>query len=202
MDLDSASIASPAPEDLASADHAGLGIRLHADNASMQPHAAGLPANPSQAPDSQQQWQLQQRSHGLDSSAGSHADMHHAGSSYLHAAEGVPSQQAPSTSQGLSQPRGIIHGRTHVPGSPGSLRQDTAGQGSKHGLDEEEEQKAVALQHASSTSAMMSLAKQASQPSWGSHQQPVKKHSRHTGQSPFTAQADHHQNHYKQQSSQ
>ena len=187
MDLDTASSASPAPEDLTSAGPAGFSIPLHAENASMQPHAAGLPAKPSQPlHQEQQQWQLQQRSHGLDSSTGSHAAMHHAGSSYAHGAEEVvPSQQAPSTSQSLSQPHGTTHGTTHVPGSPGILRQDTAGHSSRHGLDEEEEQKAVALQHASSTSAMMSLAKQASQPSWASHQQQVKKHGRHIGQSPL-----------------
>ncbi|KAL3156963.1 hypothetical protein ABBQ38_001221 [Trebouxia sp. C0009 RCD-2024] len=180
MDLDTASVCSPAPENALPAADTPCSPR--AGPARMQPDSALQPVALTQAVQrlskqhyqQQQQQQQQQRELGPTSS---HAAMqpvpdgHPALSAALSArtAERCTPQQGPSTT----------HGRSQAPGNAQSLRQGHAGQSRP---DEDEEQGgAVTLQHASSTSAMMSLAQQAAQFNWNSHQQPVKKHSRLTG---------------------
>ena len=197
-DLEPASVSDPSQEDMALAAAA---FSLPAGRLSVHsnPLHQGASIQPLQQQQQQQQQhdhhlqQLQPRVHGGSSPRSSHAAVRHVNSSFTHAAEGWASQQDTSTSQvgspklgtnhthGMS--RSTAHGSGQAPNSPHGFRQAAAGQGSKHMQDEAEDQGAVALQHASSTSAMMSLAQQASQPSWGGHQSPPKRHSRLTGAS-------------------
>lgn len=185
MDLDTAPVFGAAP----------VNMPPVADTADMQPDSAMHSIAPSQAMQHvshqhHHQPQQQQQQNGKHTPLSSHAamqplyDVHHTASSHNRAADRLtPQQPSPMASQGLSRghgtTRGTTHGATQATGNRQGMRQSP-----RHGhVDgDEEQQGAVMLQHASSTSAMMSLAQQASQSSWHSHQQPVKRHSRHTGQ--------------------
>lgn len=183
MDLDTASACSPALDNLA----------LAADSADMQLdslQAAAL-SQAVQHVSHQQQSQQPQQQQREGIPWNSHAalqplqEVHQAAGAHSYTAERVtPQLQSPSmmSSQGQSQGHGRSHGTTQAPSGPQGMMQGHAGQSPRHGHHEEDEQReAVTLQHASSTSAMMSLAQQAAQSSWNSHQQTVKRHSRHTG---------------------
>ena len=185
MDLDTASGCSPAPGNMLPA----------ADTAHMQPDLTVQSVASSQAMQHvshqnhhHQQQQQQQQQQGKHTPLSSIAAMqplhevHHAASTHDRTAERVTTQQqSPSTSQGSSQVHGTTHSTTQAASGIQGMRQGHAGQSPRHGHDDcdEEQQGAVTLQHASSTSAMMSLAQQASR---NSHQQPIKRHNRHTGQ--------------------
>ena len=185
MDLDTASVCSPAPENMPPV----------ADTVDVPPDSAVHSTAPSQAmqhASHQHHNHHQQQQHGKHTPLSSHAAMqplyevHHTATTHDRTAERLtPQQQSPMTSQGVGHSHGTIHGTTQAASSRQGVRQS-----SRHGQvdGDEEQQGAVTLQHASSTSAMMSLAQQALQSSWNSHQQPVKKHSRHTGQLQHTAQ--------------
>ena len=183
MDLDTASVCSPVS---GSTPPAVETPSPPADPASMQPDTGAQSMAPSQAVQclsNQQQQQQQQRGHApLSSHAAMQPlhELHHA--THGSTAERLTSQQSPSTSQGHSQGHGATHSLTQTSSSFQGLRQSHAGQSPGYGEGEEHGAPVATLQHASSTSAMMSLAQQASQSSWNAHQQPVKRHSRHTGQ--------------------
>ena len=200
MDIDPAAVATSTPE-YASLPSEGQGASEHAAaHSSMQPDAEMHSIAPSQQ---QQQHHQQQVLNGHEGRSNSHVasatglSLHHipqAAGSHGYGAEATIPPQQTSTSHGHSfasaaaQMPGFASSTTQLPGfvpNPGSqsTRQSTA-TGPRHGHGEEEDQGAAPLQHASSTSAMLSLAQQASQASWTNHQQAAKRHSRHTGQHP------------------
>ena len=187
MDIDSASANSHAPDDSASGQQLSGYAAAH-QNLQPDPNMQSVTSTQSHQTDHQQHQHLLLT---RDSQASSHAASAAASasqgvSSHGHAAESTPTQQtgmSHSFASSVAQVPGSGSGTTEMPGFAGSqvLRQGTA-TGARHSHGEEEEQGMVSLQHASSTSAMLSLAQQASQASWASQQQAAKRHSRHTGQ--------------------
>ena len=194
MDIDAASVASPAPEDTSlpsdgqeASEHALAQHSMQTDF-SAQPVALA----PSVHHPQQQMLQSQDGPHSRTAAATALTfSMSQAGSSHGHLTEAVPPHQTASHSFASSaaqlQGLGCASGASQVPGFAAS----PSGQGTRHGtatgsrdsFEErrgEEQQGAAPLQHASSTSAMLSLAQQASQASWAS-QQAVKRNSRYTG---------------------
>lgn len=194
MEIDAGSTSSPAPEE---AGLPGGAAQQHPGYAAAQ-HAVLQPDTDVQSVASSQSLQLshQQHQHMLQSYEAS-ANAHLAPAagvvsqgmgSHGHAAEVMPAQPSAmshSFASSAAQLPGSGSGTTQLPG----FAANASSQGTRHGTasalrhshGEEEEQAAVPLQHASSTSAMLSLAQQASQASWASQQQAAKRHSRHTG---------------------
>lgn len=204
MELDAGTTSSPAPEEAglpggAAQQHPGYAAEQHPGYAAAQ-HAVMQPDLDVQSVASSQSLQLshQQHQHMLQSYEAS-ANAHLAPAagvvsqgvgSHGHAAEVMPSQTATMShnfASSAAQVPGFGSGTNQLPG----IAANAGSQGTRHGIasalrhshGEEEEQAAVPLQHASSTSAMLSLAQQASQASWASQQQAAKRHSRHTGHS-------------------
>ncbi len=190
MDIDAASANSHAPDDSASGQQLSGYAAAH-QNLQPDPNMQSVTSTQSRQPDHQQYQHLLLT---RDSQASSHAASAAASASrgvsnHGHAAESTSAQQtgmSHSFASSAAQGPGFGSGTTQMPGFAGNsgsqvLRQGTA-TGPRHSHGEEEEQGTVPLQHASSTSAMLSLAQQASQASWASQQQAAKRHSRHTGQ--------------------
>ena len=187
MDIDAATANSHAPDD----GQQLSGYASAHQNLQPDPDMQPVTSTHSHLPDHQQHQHLlltreaQATSHAASAAAPTSQGV----SSHGHAAESTAAQQtgmSHSFASSAAQVPGFGSGMTQVPGfggNPGSqvLRQGTA-TGPRHSHGEEEGQGAVPLQHASSTSAMLSLAQQASQASWASQQQAAKRHSRHTGQ--------------------
>jgi len=190
MDIDAASANSHAPDDSASGQQL-LGYAAAHQQLQPDPNMQSVTSPQSHQPDHQQHQHLlltrdaQTSSHAASAAASTSQGV----SNHGHAAESTPAQQtgmSHSFASSAAQAPGFGSGTTQMPGfagNPGSqvLRQGTAN-GPRHSHGEEEEQGTISLQHASSTSAMLSLAQQASQASWASQQQAAKRHSRHTGQ--------------------
>jgi len=187
MDIDAASANSHAPDDSASGQQLSGYAAAH-QNLQPDPNMQSVTSPQSHQPDHQQHQHLlltrdaQTSSHVASAAASASQGV----SNHGHAAESTPAQQtgmSHSFASSAAQVPGSGSGTTQMPGFAGSqvLRQGTA-TGARHSHGEEEEQSTVSLQHASSTSAMLSLAQQASQASWASQQQAAKRHSRHTGQ--------------------
>ena len=187
MDIDAATANSHAPDD----GQQLSGYASAHQNLQPDPDMQPVTSPHSHLPDHQQHQHLlltreaQATSHAASAAAPTSQGV----SSHGHAAESTAAQQtgmSHSFASSAAQVPGFGSGMTQVPGFGGNsgsqvLRQGTA-TGPRHSHGDEEEQGAVPLQHASSTSAMLSLAQQASQASWASQQQAAKHHSRHTGQ--------------------
>ncbi len=190
MDIDAASANSHAPDDSAPGQQLSGYAAAH-QNLQPDTDMQSLTSAQSHQPDHQQHQRVlltheaQATSHAASAAASASQGVGNSG----HAAEGTPAQQtgmSHSFASSAAQVPGLGSGTTQMPGFAGNsgsqvLRQGTA-IGPRHSHGEEEEQGTVPLQHASSTSAMLSLAQQASQASWASQQQAAKRHSRHTGQ--------------------
>lgn len=192
MDIDAASVASPAPEDTSLPSDGQEASELALAQHSMQTDISAQPVALAHSVHHPQQQMLQSQdgrahSHTAAATALTFQSMPQAGSSHGHLTEAVPPHQTASHSfaSSAAQLQGLgFASASQVPGFAAS----PSGQGTRHGtatgsrdsFGGEEQQGAAPLQHASSTSAMLSLAQQASQASWAS-QQAVKRNSRYTG---------------------
>ena len=187
MDIDAATANSHTQDD-------GQQLSGHAaahQNLQPDPDMQSVTSTQSHQSDHQQHQHLlltreaQATSHAASAGASASQGVSHHG----HAAESTPAQQtgmSHSFASSAAQLPGFGTSTPQMPGFAGNsgsqVRQGTA-TGPRHSHGEEEEQGTAPLQHASSTSAMLSLAQQASQASWASQQQQAaKRHSRHTGQ--------------------
>ncbi|KAA6423372.1 MAG: kinase domain containing [Trebouxia sp. A1-2] len=186
MDIDAATANSHTQDD-------GQQLSGHAaahQNLQPDPDMQSVTSTQSHQSDHQQHQHLlltreaQATSHAASAGASASQGVSHHG----HAAESTPAQQtgmSHSFASSAAQLPGFGTSTPQMPGFAGNsgsqVRQGTA-TGPRHSHGEEEEQGTAPLQHASSTSAMLSLAQQASQASWASQQQQAaKRHSRHTG---------------------
>ncbi|DBA92207.1 TPA: hypothetical protein ACH3X1_015916 [Trebouxia sp. C0004] len=190
MDIDAATAHSHALEDYIPGQQLPGYPAAH-QNLQPHPDMQSVTSTQSHQPDHRQHQHLllTRESQATSHAASGAASAAQGVSSHGHAAECTPAQQtgmSHSFASCVAQVPGFGSGTTQMPGFVGNsgsqvLRQGTA-TGPRHSHGEEEEQGTVPLQHASSTSAMLSLAQQASQASWASQQQAAKRHSRHTGQ--------------------
>ncbi|KAL0026283.1 hypothetical protein WJX77_008174 [Trebouxia sp. C0004] len=189
MDIDAATAHSHALEDYIPGQQLPGYPAAH-QNLQPHPDMQSVTSTQSHQPDHRQHQHLllTRESQATSHAASGAASAAQGVSSHGHAAECTPAQQtgmSHSFASCVAQVPGFGSGTTQMPGFVGNsgsqvLRQGTA-TGPRHSHGEEEEQGTVPLQHASSTSAMLSLAQQASQASWASQQQAAKRHSRHTG---------------------